>query len=485
LALFVYNSQTQKKEAFVPIDPGKVRMYVCGPTVYQLLHVGNFRGAIFFDMVRNWLEYRGFEVNYVYNFTDVDDKIIKKAESEGVSAQEISERYIAEFKKDYSALDLKPHSANPKVTDYIPQIIEMIDVLIKRGHAYEVNGDVVYAVRSFPEYGKLSHRNIDELQSGARVEVDEKKRDPLDFALWKAAKPGEPFWESPWGAGRPGWHIECSAMTTALLGEEIDIHGGGVDLIFPHHENEVAQSEGCTGRSFVRYWMHNEMLTFSGQKMSKSLGNILTGRDFLAKYNAEILKYLMLSAHYRSKTDYSEQRLEDTIAGLARVYSALRGANYHLPAAGVNVPVDSEFANHLQLAWDGVEKSLDDDFNTPEVFARIFEVVREWNSSVRPGQKPNPKSQGRAKAFIEWMGKVSQIIGLFRQSPIEYLKSLDIMLMEHKKIDPTEVERVIAMRNQARANRDYAKADELRVVLSEMGIAIQDSPDGTIWEVDK
>ena len=485
MSLVVYNSLSQQKEAFVPHQAGSVKMYVCGPTVYQLLHVGNFRGAIFFNLVRNWLEARGFKVTYVYNFTDVDDKIIKKAEAEGVAAGEISERYIEEFKKDYAALGLRPHSVNPKVTEYIEPIVKMIQRLIDSGHAYVADGDVVYAVRSFAGYGKLSHRNVDELLSGARVEISESKRDPLDFALWKAAKPGEPAWDSPWGKGRPGWHIECSAMTTSLLGEQIDIHGGGVDLIFPHHENEIAQSEGCSGKDFVKYWMHNEMLTFSGQKMSKSLGNILTGRDFLKRYNGEILKYFMLSAHYRSQTDYSDQRLGDIIAGLARVYAALRLAHEYAGEPHQEKIEDAEFSRTLSSLWAAVEAALDDDFNTPAVFARIYEAVRLWNSAVKPGQKKTPQLRGQARSFLLWMEKVGKILALYQEPPLEFLRALDDMLIEHKKIDRGRVDELIRERQRAREQKDYARADQIRGELAGMGIAIHDRPEGTLWEVAK
>ena len=336
MELKIYNTLTQKKEVFKSLTPNKVNMYVCGPTVYGLLHVGNFRGAIFFNVVRNWLEHLDYEVSYIYNYTDVDDKIINRAKEEGCEAHDISEKYIAEFEKDFKALSLKPHTKNPKVTDHMAEIISMIEKLIDNKKAYiSSSGEVLYHIESFQDYGKLSHRNPDDLLAGARVEVDTNKKNPLDFVLWKPAKPKEPSWESPWGEGRPGWHIECSAMNHAILGDTIDIHGGGVDLVFPHHENELAQSEGTTGKVFARYWMHNNLITFAGQKMSKSLGNIKTARDFLKEYDGEILKYLILSVQYRSLSDFSIENIQNAIKGLGRVYSALSVAHTYVKSNDV------------------------------------------------------------------------------------------------------------------------------------------------------
>ena len=487
MGLEIHNTMTQTKEPFVPLKEGEVKMYVCGPTVYGLLHVGNFRGPIFFNLVRNWLEHLGYKVTFAYNYTDVDDKIIAKAMSENVTALEISERYIDEFKKDFATLKLRPHSMNPKVTETMEPIISMIDELVKKDKAYVVNGEVLYSVRNFEGYGKLSHKNIDDLEAGARVEVDKKKRDPMDFALWKPAKPGEPKWPSPWSDGRPGWHIECSAMIHSLLGESIDIHGGGMDLIFPHHENEIAQSEGTTGKPFVKYWMHNNMLTFGDKKMSKSLGNIKTVREFLKSYNAEILKYMMLSVHYRSLSDFSEQAIHFAISGLARVYSALNLAERTMEAgAGIAVmKVPKGFAQALEEAEAAVVSALNDDFNTPSVFAAIFNLIRSFNSQIRLGQKVTPEVLATASAFKDWMASKGQTLSLFAESPSQYLRLLDDMLLEQKGLERVKIDELVRARTEVRAAKDFKRSDELRDELTKLGIALQDSAQGTSWEVAK
>jgi cysteinyl-tRNA synthetase len=491
MSLVVYNSLSRKKEEFIPLEAGKVRMYCCGPTVYGLLHVGNFRGAIFYNLVRNWLEQIGYQVTYVYNFTDVDDKIIDRAQQEKVSCTEISEKYIAEFKKDFGALKLRAHTVNPKVTQYMDSIKDFVSELVKKDHAYEVEGEVLYSIKSFPEYGKLSGRNPDDMIAGSRVEVDRKKRDPLDFALWKPSKPGEPFWESPWGPGRPGWHIECSAMARSILGDQIDIHGGGMDLLFPHHENELAQSEACTGHHFVKYWMHNNMFNFGGQKMSKSLGNILTGRDFMEKYNPEILKYITLSAHYRSVAEFGETAIELSIKGLARVYSALALADSFLTESSsaatpsVAPAVDAAFEKLTLEAWNGIVTALNDDFNTPEVFARIFEVVRAYNNKVKRGLKATPAVIGLSQQFKNFVHKSGLMMSLFQENALEYLTTLDNMLLEKLALNRADIEKIISERTQVRAAKDFKKSDELRDQLLAMGISVSDTPSGTFWEVTK
>ncbi len=347
MALKLYNTLTKNKEEFHSIIPGEVSIYVCGPTVYDFLHVGNFRGPVFFNLVRNWLEAKGFRVRYIANFTDIDDKIITRSLKENVDSLVISERYIDEYKTDFNGLGLRKLDQNPKVTEHLPAIIELTQKLIETGKAYVVDGEVLFSVRSFTEYGKLSKRDIEDMRTGTRIAPGEKKRDPLDFSLWKPAKPGEPSWPSPWGPGRPGWHIECSAMIKELFGDTIDIHGGGMDLIFPHHENEVAQSEAATGKPFVKYWLHWNMINFSGQKMSKSLGNVRTARAFLQEYNAEIYKFMILSVHYRSPSDFSELGIERAVAGLARIYSSLANAEQMLirNTNGSTGKVDQIFAD--------------------------------------------------------------------------------------------------------------------------------------------
>lgn len=486
MELHIYNTMKRKKEIFEPLTPGEVKMYVCGPTVYDFLHIGNFVGPIVFNMVRNWLEKCGYKVTYVYNYTDVDDKIIKRANDEGTSSTEVAERFISEFRKDFEALGLRNHDHNPRVTEHMDDIIDMVKQLIENGKAYEVNGEVLYSIDAFDEYGKLSGKNLDELQVGARVEVDEKKQNPMDFALWKPAKPGEPAWDSPWGPGRPGWHIECSAMSKAILGEQIDIHGGGKDLIFPHHENEVAQSEGCCGKEYVRYWMHNNFLNFGSQKMSKSLGNVKTARAFLEEFNAEIFKYMILSTHYRTENNFSDEKVHLAVASLARLYSSLAMADEVMAAENVvEQALDPEFKKALEEADTKISKALCDDFNTPELMAEIFGIVRMFNASYTKGQKVKPKHLARAKAFREWMAGYGQITALFNEPAASFLQILDEMLIRQKGIDKNQVEALLVERKEARDAKDWAKSDEIRDQLLEMGVAIQDSPSGTSWEVAK
>ena len=489
MSLQVYNTLTHNKEPFVPLVEGEVKMYVCGPTVYGFLHVGNFRGPIFFNLVRNWLEKNGLNVTYAYNYTDVDDKIIAKAIAENVSPEEIAERYIAEFQVDYKSLKLRPHSMTPKVTDSMDAIVAMVNTLITNGKAYVAgDGEVLYSVRSFDGYGKLSNKNLDDLQAGARVEVDAKKRDPMDFVLWKPAKPGEPKWPSPWSEGRPGWHIECSAMIHSLLGSSIDIHGGGSDLIFPHHENEIAQSEGAGDTPFVKYWMHNNMLTFGDKKMSKSAGNIMRAREFIEKYNGEILKYMMLSVHYRSLSDFSEQAVNFAIAGLAKFYSALNLAEKTLAAGeGIDSTLFPQkgFATALGAARVAATAALNDDFNTPELFAAMFTLIRSFNSLVRLGAKPTPEILSVASHFREFILSQGQLLSLFEETPAEFLTVLDDMLLTQKGLERSAIDALVANRIEARTAKDFKRSDELRDELVAMGISLQDTPAGTFWEVAK
>jgi cysteinyl-tRNA synthetase len=489
--LHVYNSLTRKIEKFEPLQAPQVKMYCCGPTVYDFLHVGNFRGAVFYNFLRNWLEHSGYQVTMVYNYTDIDDKIINRAKAENVSSTEISERFIQEFEKDFASLKLRKHDFNPKVSTHIEPIIAMVKELIEKKKAYVVNGEVLYSIKSFSEYGKLSGRNPDELIAGTRVEVDEKKQNPLDFTLWKPSKPGEPSWPSPWGAGRPGWHIECSAMIKTLLGESIDIHGGGSDLIFPHHENEVAQSEGCTEKTLARYWIHNNMFTFSGQKMSKSLGNILKARDFIKTYNAEIFKYMVLSVHYRSLAEFSEHVAELATKALARIYSALSVAQEYVKDPGFvkdlneAVVLDAAFQKQFDDLWNLCEKAMDDDFATPEVFAKIFDSVRVFNAVVKRGTKNSPIVKARALIFSEFLNRIGKVLSLFQESPAEFLMDLDNRLLEKMNLKRDEVEKIVQERFQFRKNKDFKKSDELRIHLTKMGISVSDTPEGSYWEVEK
>jgi cysteinyl-tRNA synthetase len=484
MSLVVYNSLSRTKEVFKSLETGIVKIYLCGPTVYDLVHVGNFRGPIFYNFLRHWLEYLGYKTNFVYNYTDVDDKIIRRANDEKVTSEAVAERFIAEFEKDFNSLGLRKHDHNPRVTQHMDSIIELIRVLVVKEKAYVINGEVLYSIASFPEYGKLSGRNPEELIAGARVEIDQRKRNPLDFALWKPSKAGEPSWPSPWGPGRPGWHIECSAMVRKILGDEIDIHGGGTDLIFPHHENEIAQSEACTGHRLARYWIHNNMFTFSGQKMSKSLGNIWRARDFLQEYNAEIYKYMVLSVHYRSLSEFSEATAELAIKALARVYSSLNLAASLLVDDG-DTAANPEFELKLKNAWIKIEIALNDDFGTPEAFAQIFDLVRDFNSHYRRGMKLNAKMRTGAQLYFDFVRRFGSLMSLFQYEPSQFLIDLDNRLLEQKNLKREAINQLVLERQQVRDAKDFKRADELRAELSSLGIQVADTPQGSFWEVQK
>ncbi|NCN41520.1 cysteine--tRNA ligase [bacterium] len=483
--ILIHNSQTGKKEEFKSIEPGKVRMYVCGPTVYNLLHVGNFRGPIFFNMARNWLEKSGYEVTYVYNYTDVDDKIIQKANDENKEASEVSEHYIKEFEKDYQSLKLRPHSKNPKVTEHMDDIVQLVQKLIDNGKAYEVDGDVYFDVKAFDGYGKLSHKNLDDLETGHRIQSNERKKHTADFALWKKAKDGEPSWPSPWSDGRPGWHIECSAMAKALLGEQIDIHGGGLDLLFPHHENEVAQSEGASGKTFVNYWMHNNMLTFGDQKMSKSVGNIKIARDFVKEFNAEIFKALILSSHYRSLLDFTDGHVQQVIQMLGRIYSALAHAQSLVESGEKEGNLPNSFQKALTEFDEGTTKALNDDFNSAEVFAKVFDFVRSYNNLCRKPGKIQPDQVAVSKSFLSHMNEIGKITALFQEEPKSFLVNLDDLLLAKKDLKRSDIDALVLERARARENKDFAKSDELRDKLNSLGILVSDSLQGSVWEVQK
>ena len=485
MSLKVYNTISKEKALFKPVEPGKVKMYVCGPTVYSFLHIGNFRGAIFFNLVRNWLEKSGYDVTYVYNYTGVDDKIIKKAQEEGVESIEVSEKYIAEFEKDFNRLKLTPHDHNPKVTEFMPQIISFVEDLVNKKKAYVVDGEVFFEIKNFKNYGKLSGKKLEDLEAGARVEVDERKHNPADFVLWKPSKDGEPSWDSPWGPGRPGWHIECSAMIQSILGETIDIHGGGIDLIFPHHENEIAQGEARTDKCYCNNWMHNEFLNLKDEKMSKSLGNVITGRAFMEKYHPEVLKYLMLSNHYRALFNINEEKLSQCLMGLARIYSALREGETISGGKESTETVDDQFKKRCEQADTLIEKAMNDDFNTVEVMAQIFDIVRFFNSLNLIKKKKSDKNIATAKYFINWVQGQGKMMSLFNELPSNFLNELDEILIREKKIDVEEVEQLIVDRNTARENKDFEKADEIRDRLNEMGIVIMDGVSGRGWEVQK
>lgn len=481
----IYSTLSKKIEDFTPTEEGKVKMYVCGPTVYDLLHIGNFRGPIFFNLVRNWFEKIGYDVTYAYNYTDVDDKIINRANDEGVTATDISEKYIKEFEKDFSRLKLTKHDHNPKVTEFIPQIVKFVADLVENGSAYVVDGEVFYSIDNFKEYGKLSGKKLDELEAGSRVEVDSRKKNPMDFVLWKPAKEGEPYWESPWGNGRPGWHIECSVMNQSIFGDTIDIHGGGIDLIFPHHENEIAQSEARNCKCFSKYWMHNEFINLKDQKMSKSLGNVIKGRDFLDEFGPEVMKYLMLSTHYRSNMNINDDKIKDTMSGLNRIYQSLLNADtvlegdFSFNEKVVNPKIKTEIEKQNPI----IANSLNDDFNTVGALAGIYEVVRLFNGLNLHKKKINEASYSTAKYFSDWIRDFGKLMSLFNEEPLQLIGKLQEIAIKKRDIDVAKVESLVAAREQARADKDWGKADEVRDELDALGIELQDGVAGKAWSV--
>ena len=465
----LFNTMSRRKEEFVPLEEGKVRMYVCGPTVYNLIHIGNARPMIIFDTVRRYLEYKGYEVNYVSNFTDVDDKIIKKAIEEGVSSEEISQRYIAECKKDMAGMNVKPATTHPLATQEIDGMIDMIQTLIDKGYAYPVaDGTVYFRVKKFKEYGKLSHKNLDDLQSGFRslqVSGEDQKEDPLDFVLWKPKKEGEPFWKSPWCDGRPGWHIECSEMSKKYLGEEIDIHAGGEDLVFPHHENEIAQSECCNGVPFAKYWMHNAFLNIDNRKMSKSLGNFRTVRQIGEQYDLQVLRFFMLNAHYRSPLNFSADLMESSKNALERITDAAARLRDRQTAASVQEASEDEKKMMQEEAAfvTKFEEAMDDDFNTADALAAVFELVKFGNTNVQEGS-----SAEFAAHTLEVMTKLCDVLGL--------------ILDKKEEILDEEIENLIAERQAARKAKDFARADEIRGLLLDKGIELKDTREGVKWK---
>ena len=464
----VFNTLTKKKEEFVPLEEGKVRMYVCGPTVYNYIHIGNARPMIVFDTVRRYFEYKGYDVNYVSNFTDVDDKIIKKAIEEQVSAQEISQRYIAECKKDMAGMNVKPATKHPLATEEICGMVEMISELIEKGYAYEKNGTVYFSTRKFKDYGKLSHKNLDDLRSGGRsllVSGEDEKEDPLDFVLWKPKKEGEPFWKSPWSDGRPGWHIECSVMSRKYLGEQIDIHAGGEDLIFPHHENEIAQSEAANGKEFARYWMHNAFLNIDNRKMSKSLGNFRTVREISEQYDLQVLRFFMLSAHYRSPLNFSAELMEASKNGLERILNATDNLK-HLIASVATEEMsaeEKEAFSKTDAYVEEFEKEMDDDFNTADAIAAIFELVKYANTTATA-----ESSKEYLRGLLDRIVKLGDVLGLILDKKEELLDA--------------DIEKLIEERQAARKAKDFARADAIRDELLEKGIILKDTREGVQWK---
>lgn len=490
MILKLTNTLTGKKENFEPLVPGKIKMYTCGPTVYGLTHIGNARPAVVFDVARRFFEASGFDVTWVMNFTDVDDKIINRAREEKTTATAIADKYTNEYLADLQSLGVRRPNKQPKVTETIPQIIALIEKLIANQAAYVAeDGEVFYSVRSFAKYGQLSGKKIDELRIGARIAPDEKKRDPLDFSLWKPQKADdEPAWIAPWGKGRPGWHIECSAMAIDLLGETFDIHTGGLDLIPVHHENEIAQSEGATGKTFARYWLHNNLISIHKEKMSKSLGNIFLTRDFIQKYSAETLRYLLLSAHYRSPVEFSESHIQEMQGNLHRIYSAKKkaAAVVTLKAAGdgAESPEEAALKRHSELFGLGWNEALADDLNFPKALALVFDYVRLFNALVdKKGFKATTRSIGLAKDFLTNLENFAKISNLFGENPDAYLAQLRTMVLRDRGIDAAAIEMTLTERQQARVSKDFAKADRLRDELLAQGIAIKDTPQGTEWDV--
>lgn len=488
----ITNTLSGKKELFTPLVPHEVKMYVCGPTVYNFIHIGNARPNVFFDVVQRYLEYSGYKVTRVMNFTDVDDKIIHRAQAEKTTCEVVTEKYIDEFLTDMRLLGVRPPAVAPKVTTHIKEIIDLIQGLVKNGTAYVVaDGEVFYSVRNFKGYGKLSGKNIDDLIVGARVQPGETKRDPLDFSLWKPQKAAhEPAWDSPWGKGRPGWHIECSAMAMRYLGETFDIHGGGMDLTHPHHENEIAQSEAFSGKQYVRYWMHNNMLTFGNEKMSKSIGNILLTREFISKYSAECLRFLLLSGHYRSTIDFSDKHVKEVQATLQRFYKTLEKSvafsTTQTATANANPPTPEEktlleFAHQFEITW---RSAMDDDFNTARVLGTVFEYVRLMNGYVdRKGFKPSKTTPQITAHFLSQMKALSSILNILGEEPTSYLTQLKHLVLRERNIQEDEVNQKIEERSLARKNKDFALSDQIRDALLKQGIELRDTPAGTLWDV--
>ncbi|MGE5416718.1 MAG: cysteine--tRNA ligase [Acidobacteriota bacterium] len=468
----VYNTQVRQKEDLQTVEPQKVRMYVCGPTTYNYIHLGNARPLVVFDTVRRYLKYRGYDVTYVQNFTDVDDKIINRANEEGVGATELAQRYIDEYFIDADALNVMRADVHPKVSEHMTEIIDMVSVLIDKGHAYEVDGDVYFRVSSFTSYGQLSGRDLEDLLAGARVEVDERKESPMDFALWKKVKPGEPYWDSPWGQGRPGWHIECSAMSMKYLGGTLDIHGGGADLVFPHHENEVAQSEAYTGQTFVRHWLHNGFITVNKEKMSKSLGNFFIVRDILDKFPSRVVRFYLLATHYRSPLDFDDGKLEDAKRALERLQNCWNLLNEAIAKgdSGDPKPNEKELLDELNKQREQFIAAMDDDFNSALAVSHIFEMVRLINSHLTGEQ---PKSTAALEAAEALFGQLVDVLGI----------DLDQKLSLSSAVEDV-VRTLLEFRAKVRQNKDYATGDKVRDLLSANAIIVEDSKEGSRFRFD-
>ncbi len=475
MSLRVFNTSTGQKEEFIPLREGRVGMYVCGVTVYDYCHVGHARAAIVFDTVYRYLQHLGYEVNYVCNFTDIDDKIIKRANEENIGWQEVTEKYIQAFYEDMGQLNITPPTTEPKATDHIDGMLDMVSSLIEQGKAYEAEGDVYFSVRNFAEYGQLSGHHLDDLKAGARVEPGEHKRDPLDFALWKKSKPGEPSWDSPWGPGRPGWHIECSAMSRHFLGTQFDIHGGGKDLVFPHHENEIAQSQGCSGTPPVKYWLHNGFVNINEEKMSKSLGNFFTIRDILKRYHPEVLRLFLLSHHYRGPIDFADSYLNDAEKTLDRFYEFFAAAQEKRGDLNIEEGRSQPFIRKI-------EEAMNDDFNTAVTLAHMKEELRNLNKAMTDLNKQNGDWAGfdQAAAALKY---ACRLLGFLYHEPKDYKARVLATKKETMGLDVSQIEALIEQRKAAREAKDWAKADECRDALTALGVVLEDTAQGTVWKV--
>lgn len=480
MTIRIYNSLTRKKEIFEPVRPGKVGMYVCGPTVYDSCHIGHARSVVVFDVIARYFRSQGYEVTYIRNFTDVDDKIIQRANQLGLTTTALAEKYIAEFHEDMDALYVERPTYEPKATDHIADIIDVIDNLIRKDLAYAIDGDVFFRVAAFDQYGKLSGRRLEDMEAGARIDVDQRKQNPFDFALWKSAKPDEPAWESPWGMGRPGWHIECSAMSKHFLGESFDIHGGGKDLIFPHHENEIAQSEAAHEKPFATYWVHNGFVNINQEKMSKSLGNFKIIREVLKSIHPEVVRLFLLSHHYRNPIDFSDKTMTEVSSGLDKLYGALERLDQSLTA----MPEAPE--PHGDDTWEKFREAMDDDFNTAKGIGILFEAVRHINRLLDAEDGKNAVSAASQLAAIRVdMLKIGRILGIFLDPPHVYFQRQKERATQTADIDSARVEQLIKARETARNTKDWATADRIRAELTAMNVVLEDRPDGTLWRVEK
>jgi cysteinyl-tRNA synthetase len=477
MSIRIYNTIEKKKVPFVPVKPGKVSMYVCGPTVYDSCHIGHARSIIVFDVISKYLKVAGFEVTYVRNFTDVDDKIINRANQLGIDSHEVAERYIKEFYEDMDALNIERATIEPKATEHIDNIIALIEILLKKEIAYRINGDIYYSVDKFKDYGKLSGRRLEDMEAGARVEIDERKKNPFDFALWKSQKPGEPYWDSPWGKGRPGWHIECSAMSSAYLGETFDIHGGGKDLIFPHHENEIAQSEGAYEKPFAKYWVHNGFVNINHEKMSKSLGNFLLIKDILKSYHPDSIRLFLLSNHYRSPIDFNDKAMEESEASLEKIYSTIKRIEELKDIKG------KDTTHYLEDYWAKFCDAMNDDFNTAKGIGYLFDAIRHVNRLLDENSKIIPDE---IKTIISSIytdaRKMADVVGILSEPAEIFFNKKKSKLIEKKAVDSSLIDALVKERFEARKAKDWKKADQIRDQLAGMDITVEDRPEGSIWK---